>query len=86
MTLSNVGIVTMPEELQKYIKLFSVFASTHCIQTCMCSYLDNMTVSFTSHLVDTEIQKNFFKSLTDSEINVLINDNAVEDNGYEEVL
>lgn len=86
MTLSNVGIVTMPEELEQYIKLFSVFASTHSMQICMCSYLDNMTLSFTSHLVDSEIQKNFFKALSDEEISVLINDNAVEDNSYEEVL
>lgn len=86
MTLSNVGVVTMPEELQQYVKLFSIFASTHSMQVCMCSYLDNMTLSFASHLIDTEIQKNFFKSLSDEEINILINDNVVEDNSYEEVL
>ncbi len=84
--LSNVGIVEMPSELQSYIKLFDVFASTDSMQICMCSYLDNMLLSFTSHFIDTEIQKNFFKELTKEHIKVTINTNVVEDNGYEEVL
>lgn len=84
--LSNVGIVDMPIELQKYIKLFDVFASTDCMQICMCSYLDNMVLSFTSHFVDTEIQKNFFTELSRNNIDVVINNNIVEDNSYEEVL
>lgn len=84
--LSNVGIVDMPDILQKYIKLFDVFASTDCMQICMCSYLDNMVLSFTSHFVDTEIQKNFFTELSSQNIKVLINDNIVEDMVYEEML
>ena len=85
-TLSNVGIVEMPKELEHYIKLFDVFASTEKTQVCMCSYLDNMTLSFTSHLVNTEIQKNFFKELSSKGIEVVINDNVVEDTNYEELL
>ena len=84
--LSNVGIVEMPKELQKYIKLFDVFASTDCTQICMCSYLDNMVLSFTSHFVDTEIQKNFFTELSKQNIEVVINTNVLEDSDYEEVL
>lgn len=84
-SLSNVGIVDMPIELQEYIKAFDVFCSTDTIQLCMCSYLDKMSLSFTSHLVDTEIQKNFFTEISGNEIDVLIHDNLVEDD-YEEVL
>ncbi len=86
MTLSNIGIIEMPEKLQSYIKLFNVFSSTDFTQLCMCSYLDNMTLSFTSHFVDTEIQKNFFKELSSRGIEIVINDNIVEDSEYEEVL
>ena len=83
--LSNIGIVEMPKELQKYIKLFDVFASTTKTQICMCSYLDNMTLSFATHFVDSEIEKNFFKELSNNDTEVLINTNVVEDD-YEELL
>lgn len=84
--LSNVGIVEMPEKLNEYIKLFDVFASTDSTQICMCSYLDNMTLSFTTHFVESEIEKNFFKELSDKGIEIEINTNIVEDDDYEEVL
>lgn len=84
--LSNIGIVDMPEKLHKYIKLFDVFTSTDCTQMCMCSFNDNMTLSFTTHFVDSEIEKNFFKELTEKDVEVIINTNIVEDDDYEEVL
>lgn len=84
--LSNVGIVEMPKELQQYIKLFDVFTSTDCAQICMCSYLDNITLSFTTHFIDSEIEKNFFEQLTRNDIPIQINTNIVEDDDYEEVL
>lgn len=84
--LSNVGIVDLPDEIKDYVKLFDVFASTDCTQTCMCSYLDNMTLSFTSHFISPEIQKNFFTELSNNNVDVVINTNEVEDISYEEVL
>jgi len=84
--LSNIGIVEMPENLSEYIKLFDVFTSTDSTQICMCSYLDNMTLSFTTHFVESEIEKNFFKELSDKGIEVIINTNIVEDDDYEEML
>lgn len=83
MTLSNVGIVKIPEEFEKYIKLFDVFASTDTIQICMCSYKDNMVISFTSHMINTEIQKNFFRELS-NKIDVQINTNIIEEEEYYE--
>ena len=84
--LSNVGIIEMPKEFQQYIKLFDIFSSTDCTQVCMCSYLNNMTISFTSHFINTEIQKNFFKNLSKNNIDVVINENFLEDLNYEEML
>lgn len=84
--LSNVGIVDLPDEIKDYVKLFDVFASTDCTQICMCSYLDNMTLSFTSHFISPEIQKNFFTELSNNNVDVVINTNEVEDISYEEVL
>jgi len=85
MTLSNIGIIEMPKELQKYVKLFDVMASTDKTQLCMCSYLNKMVLTFTTHFVDTEIEKNFFKELNSGDTEIMINDNVVEDS-YEEVL
>lgn len=62
--LSNIGKVTMPPEMASYIRLFDVFVSTKRVQICMCSYQDRLTVSFSSAFESTEIQKNFFRSLT----------------------
>lgn len=84
--LSNVGIVDLPDEIKDYVKLFDVFASTDCTQICMCSYLDNMTLSFTSHFISPEIQKTFFTELSNNNVDVMINTNEVEDISYEEVL
>lgn len=84
--LSNIGIIDMPKELQQYIKLFDIFTSTDCTQVCMCSYLDNMTISFTSHFINTEIQKNFFRELSNNKIDVVINENILEESTYEELL
>lgn len=76
--LSNVGRVEMPEEFKPYIKLFDVFVSTNAMQICMCSYENNMTVSFTSPFVSTDIQKNFFRELSFSGIPVTVNSNMVD--------
>lgn len=84
--LSNVGIVEMPKELQKYIRLFDVFTSTDCNQICMCSYLNNMSLSFASHFINSEIEKNFFRELSKNNIDIQINTNIVEDDDYEELL
>jgi len=85
MTLSNIGKVEIPKEVQKYIKLFDVMASTDKTQLCMCSYLNKMVLTFTTHLIDTEIEKNFFKELNNNDIEIIINDNVVEES-YEEML
>jgi len=84
--LSNVGIINMPDELKPYIKLFDVLTSTDCTQLCICSYLDQMALSFTTHFVDSEIEKNFFKELSDNGLDVIINTNMVEEDTYEEML
>lgn len=72
---SNVGKVDMPEEFKPYINLFDIFASTKRLQVCMCSYNDNCVISFTSQFVSTDVQRRFFKSLTEYELDVEITTN-----------
>jgi hypothetical protein len=78
-TLSNVGIVSMPEELKPFISSFDIFVSTNKIQACVCSFENNLRISFTSAFVSTEIQRRFFKTLTDFGIPVTIESNIVHE-------
>ena len=80
MTLSNIGIIKMPESYQKYIDYFDVFISTSTIQLCMCSYLDKMVLSFTSQFESSEIEKNFFRYLASENIDITINTNKTGGN------
>ena len=63
---------------------FDVFASTDGMQACMCSYKDSLMVSCTSHFINTEIEKNFFRTLTSNDIKVTINANIVEEDDIDE--
>ena len=62
--VSNLGAITMPEAVRPYINAFSVISSTLVMQLCLCSYEDKLDLGFTTALVDTELQKNFFRTLT----------------------
>lgn len=78
-TLSNIGVVNMPEEVKKYINMFTFFYGTKEIHLCMCSYDDKTNVSFTSRYIDSEIEKNFFRKLSYMDMNILINTNQTDE-------
>jgi hypothetical protein len=78
--VSNIGIVHMPAELRPYIEKFEVFISTQKVQMCCLTYEEKMTLSFSSAFLNTEIQKNFFRSLTNMGIPVEIDTDFFEDN------
>lgn len=61
--LSNLGKVTVPPAYVPYIRLFDVLTSTNKIQTCLCSFQNNLVFTFTDPLVSADIQKYFFRSL-----------------------
>lgn len=70
--LSNLGRVSMPQEFASYIRLFDVFTSTNRPQLCMCSYQDNLVLSFTSPFVSPEVERRFFRTLTQMGLDVVI--------------
>ncbi len=74
-TLSNIGKITTTPELVPYIRLFDCFTSASRPQIAMCSFGDELVISFTSPYVGTEIQKNFFRMLTDEGAQVIIASN-----------
>jgi NRPS condensation-like uncharacterized protein len=75
-SLSNVGKVTITKELAPYIHLFNCFTSARRPQICMCSFEDRLVISFTSPFVGTEIQKNFFRMLTQEGVAIAVASNA----------
>ena len=74
-SFSNLGRITMPEELDPYIERFDVFVSTDRVQICLCSYKDQLVISTTSSFVDTQIQTRFFRKLTEMGVHVQIDSN-----------
>ena len=63
MTFSNLGKITMPEAYNNYIKDFSFSTSTDGIQLNLISFNDEFKFSFSSHFINSEIQKNFIREL-----------------------
>lgn len=77
-TLSNIGKITINKELAPYVRLFNCFTSARRPQICMCSFGDELVVSFTSPFSSTEIQKSFFRQLTEDGVNITITSNTKE--------
>lgn len=73
---SNIGKITMPQELAPYIRSFSVFTSTNRLQACMCSFLDRATIGFSSHFQNRDIQRAFVRRLTSLGVEAIVTANG----------
>jgi len=69
---SNIGRVTMPAEAMKHIRLFNLFVSTKRPQLCVCSFQDTLAISVSSPLIDTGIQRRFFRQLAQMGISIQV--------------
>ena len=78
MGLSNVGIINMPEECSKYIESFFVFNSTDVKELCICSYKDKISLNFSTHFLNNEMEKNFFRLLKEYDLDIDIYSNEIE--------
>lgn len=61
---SNIGRISMPEGMDRYIRLFDAFISTNRLQACTCSFGGNFVISFTAPFLNPDVQREFFRSLT----------------------
>ena len=77
-SLSNVGKITIPKELIPYINLFDCFTSVRRPQICMCTFEDELVVSFASPFIATDIQKNYYRMLSMEGIDITIASNTKE--------
>src|SRR5690606_23925393 len=74
-TISNIGQIKMPPEFSEYIRQFSICVSARRPQITLCSFKDTLVISFTSPFEDTDIQRTFFKYLTNNDVEVTITSN-----------
>ncbi|NLD20256.1 MAG: hypothetical protein GX663_08455 [Clostridiales bacterium] len=78
-TVSNVGKIKLDPELEPYVKAFDVCASTCKFQASICTFDNLLSVSCTNPHISSDIEKAFFRMLTDEEIEVDISSNAMEE-------
>ncbi|WP_042470527.1 alcohol acetyltransferase [Bacillus ndiopicus] len=78
-TLSNLGMITLPDEMSQYVKRMEavVYPTPKSPINCgVCSVNDQLTITFTSRIVETEIIQYFFRYLADvTKLNVTIYSN-----------
>ncbi len=67
---SNMGIVKMAPEYERWISRYGIFASTESLQLCSCSSGDCLTLGFTSKIPNDNIQRNFMQLLKKEGISV----------------
>ncbi len=74
-TLSNLGKITMPEEMVPYIDRFSAFMSTRNMQICLSTFEDKMVFGAVSAYSEHRVLLGFFRRLTSMGLKVEITSN-----------
>lgn len=76
--LTNMGVVKIPEEMEKYVKRYDIYMGipfstrTNC---AIISYRDTLTVNFASCIVESDVERYFFKKLVEDGIPVTVESN-----------
>lgn len=81
--VSNIGIVSMPQDLVSYIRSFDICSGTNNMQVCVCSFQNRLSISFSSPFTSAEIQRRFFRTLTDlgAEVEITASPTGDEEDG-----
>lgn len=77
LAISNLGRVHYREEMSDYIDYLTVVTSAVRPQFCSISYGDELSIGFSSPFIETEIQKNMVRLLTQEGIPVTVAANKV---------
>lgn len=76
--LSNLGVISVPSEYKDYIDFFSAISSTDNLRLVVCSFKDNLVLSFSSHLISKDIERTMLKYiLNEKAIKVKVVSNVV---------
>lgn len=74
-SFSNVGRVTLPKGMERYVRLFSVFAAPNMLQASACSFQERYVVSFAGPFCRHDVEHAFFRRLVGMGIDVTITTN-----------
>lgn len=82
MTFSNMGVIALPDPMKDYIDEISIMASTSSRASSAAmttvSALGKTTMTFARKIVDTEVEKEFFRLLADEGLDVTVKSNYWE--------
>lgn len=79
-TVTNIGNITVAQEYQPYVDMFHAFLAMskgQHLKGTICSYGDTLVFSFSSDLVDTSVQRGFFRKIAADGISVEVETNGV---------
>lgn len=79
-TVTNIGNITVAEEYQLYVEMFHAFLAMskgQHLKGTICSYGETLVFSFSYDLVDSSVQRGFFRKLAADGIQVEIESNGV---------
>lgn len=74
-SFSNVGRITLPKGMERYVRLFSVFAAPNMVQASACSFENRYVVSFAGPFCRHDVERAFFRRLVSMGIDVTITTN-----------
>lgn len=77
-TLSNVGVIDLPEEMASHVERFDVMLGAprlNRVNCAVCSYRDILSVCFSSTIKETEVERAFFTFLVRQGLHVTIESN-----------
>lgn len=78
MTFSNLGKLTLPDNIADKVERFEVMmggSATHPKKLSLCTYEDNLTLTFSSTVSDNSLEQFFISYIADKGINVKISSN-----------
>ncbi|MEG1790781.1 MAG: hypothetical protein RR033_05535 [Clostridia bacterium] len=81
LTFTNMGVLSLPDGMKCHINHFSVVASTSKTApstVSVCTALDKTTITFTRKIIDTEIEKFFFRYLSNEGLDITLTSNYWE--------
>ena len=74
-SFSNVGKITMPEEMEPFISQFGVLTCAGVLQACACSFGPWYVVSFAVPFWEHEVERAFFRELSQLGLEVVLTAN-----------
>ena len=74
-TISNVGKITLPEEMEPFVRKFSCFMAAPEVQISVCSYKDYLVFGVASAFIEHPVMRNFFRDMVDMGVDVELDSN-----------